>query len=104
MIIWIGDVQDVLSGEVEESAFGWTAFRIIGDDYHLHIFDIRLIGENLNHGETGGRVGYNATLLRKPKAASSLRSKSVPSPPSIFLVDRIVNQDIVSISRLPVTL
>jgi hypothetical protein len=31
MIIWIGDVRDVLSGELEKTAFGWTAFRIIGE-------------------------------------------------------------------------
>jgi hypothetical protein len=48
--------KDVLSGEVEKTAFGWTAFRIVGDEQHLYIFNILLKGDNFNQCETGGCV------------------------------------------------
>ena len=96
MIIWIGHVQDVLSGEVEKTAFGWTAFRIIGDEKHLYIFNILLKGDNFNHGETGGCVGCNAHVIKQAEG-SLIATQHVSTVAAIdFLVVQIVNQDIVS--------
>ena len=85
-----------MSGEVEETAFGWTAFRIIGDEKHLYIFNILLKGDNFNHGETGGCVGCNAHVIKQAEA-SLIGTQHVSTAAAIdFLVGQIVNQDIVS--------
>ena len=55
-----------------------------------------LIGENLNHGETGGCVGCNAHVIKQAEG-SLIATQHVSTVAAIdFLVVQIVNQDIVS--------
>ena len=78
-----------MSGEVEKTAFGWTAFRIIGDEKHLYIFNILLKGDNFNHGETGGCVGCNAHVIKQAEG-SFIATQHVSTVAAIdFLVVQI---------------